>query len=95
MLNEFTDATEFKFPADTSHFDFDSNFINQSIFPADTSVQLDLNPNPINQSTFLPDISVQPDLNLNPINQGPANVSIDNSIGTPSNNLLLRESTNI
>ena len=26
ILNEFTDATEFKFPADTSHFDFDSNF---------------------------------------------------------------------
>ena len=65
------------------------------LIPISTSVQLDLNPNPINQSTFLPDISVQPDLNLNPINQGPANVSIDNSIGTPSNNLLLRESTNI
>ena len=30
-----------------------------------------------------------------PSTKGPANVSIDNSIGTPSNNLLLRESTNI
>ena len=44
---------------------------------------------------FLAGISVQPDLNHNPINQGPADVSNDNSIGTPSNNLPLRESTNI
>ena len=69
--------------------------INQSIFSADISLHPDLNPNPINRSTFLPDISVQPDLNLNSINQGPADVSIHNSIGTPSNNLLLRELTNI
>ena len=45
------------------------------------------------QSTFLVGISVQLDLNHNPINQGPADVSNDNSIGTPSNNLLLRKST--
>ena len=61
--------------------------INQSIFLADTSVQPDLNPNPINQSSFLAGISVQPDLNPDPINHGPADVSNDNSIGTPSNNL--------
>ena len=75
IINEFPDVPEFNFPADTSHFDFDPNPINQSIFPADTSVQ--------------------PDLNPNPINQGPADVSNDNSIGTPSNNLPLRESTNV
>ena len=95
IINEFPDIPEFNFPADTSHFDFDSNPINQSIFPTDTSVQPDLNPNPINQSIFLAGISVQPDLNPNPINQGPAGVSNDNSIGTPSNNLPLRESTNV
>ena len=95
IINEFPDVQEFNFPADTSHFDFDSNPINQSIFPTDTSVQPDLNPNPINQSIFLAGISVQPDLNPNPINQGPAGVSNDNSIGTPSNNLPLRESTNV
>ena len=95
IINEFPDVQEFNFPADTSHFDFDSNPIMQSIFPTDTSVQPDLNPNPINQSIFLAGISVQPDLNPNPINQGPAGVSNDNSIGTPSNNLPLRESTSI
>ena len=73
ILNEFPDVPEFNFPADTSHFDFDPNPINQSIFPAG--------------------ISVQPDLNPNPINQGSADVSNDNSID--SNNLLLRESTNV
>ena len=83
----------FNFPADTSHFDFDPNPVNQSIFPAKTSVQPDLKSNPIIQSIFLADISVQPDLNPNPINQGPADVSNDNSIGTRSNNLPLREST--
>ena len=81
-LNEFPDVPEFNFPADTSHFDFDSNPINQSIFPTDTSI-------------FLADVSVQPDLNPNPINQGLADVSNDNSIGTPSNDLPLRESTNL
>ena len=75
ILNEFPDVPEFNFPADTSHFDFDLNPINQSIFPVD--------------------ISVQPDLNPNPINQCPADVSNDNSIGTPSNNLPLRESANL
>ena len=95
IINEFPDVPEFNFPADTSHFDFDPNPINQSIFPADTSVQPDLNANPINQSIFLAGISVQPDLNPDPINQGPADVSNDNSIGTPSNNLPLRESTNV
>ena len=74
ILNEFPDLPEFSFPADTSHFYFDPNPMNQSIFPADTSVQ--------------------PDLNPNPISKGPA-VSIDSSIGTPSNNLPLRESTNV
>ena len=48
ILNEFPDVPEFNFPADTSHFDFDLNPINQSIFPVDISVQPDLNPNPIN-----------------------------------------------
>ena len=62
-------------------------------FPADTSY-FDFDPNPINQSIFPVDTSVQPDLNPNSINQGPADVSNDNSIGTPSNNLPLRESTN-
>ena len=47
------------------------------------------------QSTFLAGISVQPDFNHNPINQGPADVSNNNSIGTPSNNLLSRKSTNV
>ena len=60
----------------------------------DTS-HFDFDPNPINESIFLACISVQPDLNPNPINQGPADVSNDNSIGTPSNNLPLRESTNV
>ena len=46
ILNDFLDVPEFNFPADTSHFDFDHNTINQSIFPGDT-VQLDLNPIPI------------------------------------------------
>ena len=55
-------------------------------FPADTSL-FDFDPNPINQSIFPGDTSVQPDLNPDPINQGPADVSNDNSIGTPSNNL--------
>ena len=87
IINEFPDVPEFNFPADTSHFDFHPNPINQSIFPADTSVQPDLNANPINQSIFLAGISVQPDLNPDPINQGPADVSNDNSIGTSSNNL--------
>ena len=95
IINESPDVPEFNFPADTSHFDFDPNPINQSIFPADTSVQPDLNPNPINQSIFLDGISVQPDLYPDPINQGPADVSNDNSIGTPSNNLSLRESTSV
>ena len=49
ILNEFPDVPEINFPADTSHFDFDPNPINRSIFPVDTSVQPDLNPNPINQ----------------------------------------------
>ena len=95
ILNEFPDVPEFNFPADTSHFDFDPNPINQSIFPADTSVQPDLNHNPINQSIFLAGISVQPDINPSTINQGPADISNDNSIGTPSNNLPLRKSTNV
>ena len=95
IINEFPDVPEFNFPADTPHFDFDSNPIDQSIFPADTSVQPDLNPNPINQSIFLAGISVQPGLNPNLINQGSADASNDNSIGTPSNNLPLRESTNV
>ena len=38
ILNEFPDVPEFNFPADISHFDFDPNPINQSIFPAETSV---------------------------------------------------------
>ena len=49
ILNEFPDASEFNFPADTSRFDFDPNSINQSIFPAQTSVEQDLNANPISQ----------------------------------------------
>ena len=44
---------------------------------------------------FPADKSAQLDLNPNPINQGPADVSNDNSIGTPSNNMPLRESTNV
>ena len=32
ILNEFSNVTEFNFPVDTSHFDFDPNPINQSIF---------------------------------------------------------------
>ena len=69
ILHEFPDVQEFNFPADSSHFDFDPNPINQSIFPADTSVQPYLNPKPINQSILLGGISVQPDLNFNPINK--------------------------
>ena len=49
ILNEFPDVPEFNFPVDTSHFNFDPNPINQSIFPANTSVPPDLNPDPINQ----------------------------------------------
>ena len=46
--------------------------------------------------THLADTSVQPDLNPNSINQGPADVlHLVNSIGTPSNNMPLRESTNV
>ena len=63
-------------------------------FPADTS-HFDFDPNPIIQSIFPAGISVQPDLSPNPINQGPADVSNDNAIGTPYNNLPLRESTNV
>ena len=63
-------------------------------FPADIS-HFDFDPSPINQSIFLADTSVQPDLNPSPINQRAADVSNDNSIGTPSNNLPLRESTDI
>ena len=95
IINEFPDVPEFNFPADTSHFDFDPNPINQSIFPADISVQPELNPNPISKSFFLASISVQSDLNPNLFNQSPADVSNDNSIGTPSNNLSLRESTSV
>ena len=62
-------------------------------FPADTSY-FDFDPNPINQSIFPVDTSVQPDLSPN-INQGAADVSNDNSIGTPSSNLSLCESTNV
>ena len=68
ILNEFPDVPKFNFPAHTSHFDFDSSPINQSIFPEDTSVQLDLNPNPIHQSIFQDGISAQPDLNPISIN---------------------------
>ena len=98
ILDEYLmnlDVPEFNFPVDTSHFDVDPNPINQSIFSADTSVPPDLNPNPINQSIFLAGISAQPDLNPNLVNQGSAHVSNGNSIGTPSNNLPLRESTNV
>ena len=95
ILNEFPDVPEFNFSADPSHLDFDPNPINRSIFQAVTSVQPDLNPNPTNQSIFQAGISVQPDLNPNPINQSPADVSNDNSIGPPSKNLPLRESTNV
>ena len=49
ILNEFPDVPEFNFPVDTSHFNFDPNPINQSIFPADTSVPPDLNPDSIKQ----------------------------------------------
>ena len=76
-LHEFPDVPEFNFPADTLHFDFDPNPINQSIFPADTSVQPDLNPNLITQSVFLAGISVQPDPYPNLTNQGLADVSND------------------
>ena len=34
MHNKFPDVSEFNFPANTSHFDFNPNVINQSIFPA-------------------------------------------------------------
>ena len=69
------------------------NFTN---FPADKS-HFDFYPSPINQSIFPGQTSVQPELNPNPINQPIflADVSNDNSIGTPSNNLLLCESTNV
>ena len=95
ILDEFPDVPEFSFPTETAHFDFDPNPINQSEFPADASVKPDLNPNPINQSVFLAVISVKPYLNPNVINQDPADVSNANSIGTLSNNLPLRESTNV
>ena len=98
ILDEYLmnlDLPEFNFPVDTSHFDIDPNPINQSVFSADASVPPDLNSNPINQSIFLAGISAQPDLDPNLINQGPAHVSNGNSIGTPSNNLPLRESTNV
>ena len=49
----------------------------------------------MNQCIFLIGISVQLGLNPNPINQGPAEVCNANSIGAPSNNLLLRESINV
>ena len=49
ILNEFPDAPEFNFSADTSHFNFNRNPVNQSIFLAGISIQPDLNPNPINQ----------------------------------------------
>ena len=91
IVNEFPYVPEFNFPADTSHFNFDPNPINQSLFLADISVQPDFNLHAINKSIFLACISVQPDLNPNPINQGPADVSNDNSVGNPSNNLALRE----
>ena len=48
ILNEFPDVSEFNFQADTSHFDFNCNPMNQSIFLVDKSVQLNVNPNPIN-----------------------------------------------
>ena len=95
IVYEFADVPEFNFPAVTSHFDFDPNPINQSIFPADTVVQPDLNPNLINQSIFLAGISLQPNLNPKPIKQAPTDVSNGNSIGTSSNNLPLTKSTNI
>ena len=63
-------------------------------FPAYIS-HFDFDPNPINQFFFLAGISVQPDLNPNSINQGPADVFNDNSSGSPSNNLPLREATNV
>ena len=52
IINEFPDVPEFNFPADTSHFDFDPNSINQSIFPADTSVQQDSVPIPSTNKFF-------------------------------------------
>ena len=55
----------------------------------------DFDPNPINQYIFPSETSVQPDLNPNPINQGPADVSNNNSIGTPSKSLPLRGSANV
>ena len=73
ILNDFPDVRKSNFPADTLHFD--SNPINQFIFPVCTSVQ--------------------PDLNANPINQVPVDVSNDDSICTPSNNLPLRKSTDV
>ena len=47
-LNECPGVPEFNFSVDTSHFNFNLNPINQSIFPADKSVQLGFNPNHIN-----------------------------------------------
>ena len=50
IIDEFPDAPEFSFPADTSvQPDLNPNPINQSIFLAGISVQPDLNPDPINQ----------------------------------------------
>ena len=64
-------------------------------FPADTS-HFDFDPNPIYQSTFPADTPVQLDsIHSNLDNQGATDVSNNNSIGTPSNNLLLRESANV
>ena len=78
ILDEFPDVPELNFTADTSHFYFYPNPINQSIFPVDKSVQPDLNPNPINKSIFPVDTSVQLDLNPNPINKSvfPADTSV-------------------
>ena len=59
------------------------------------SLIFDFDPSPINQYIFPSETSVQPDLNASPINQGPADVSNNNSIGTPSKNLPLRESANV
>ena len=73
ILNEYPDVPELNFQSDTLHFYFYPNPINQSIFPVDTSVQLDLNPNPINKSIFPADTSVQPDFNPNSINQSTFN----------------------
>ena len=39
ILNEFPEVSDFNFTAETSHFNFGPNLINQSIFPANKSVQ--------------------------------------------------------